>query len=101
MVQKCARNSFDKNTIFHQMYFDFKPTPFLNISLHRFKSVFLDTSQMMEPKLARNVESADSAMKLRMTLALSVARINLRRQKTAPTAAIAVSTSYKLFQNLT
>ena len=56
---------------------------------------------MMEPKLARNVESADSAMKLRMTLALSVARINLRRQKTAPTAAIAVSTSYKLFQNLT
>ena len=55
---------------------------------------------MMEPKLARNVASADSAMKLRMTLALSVARISLLRQQTAQTAATAVSTVHKLLQNL-
>ena len=56
---------------------------------------------MMEPKLALNVESADSAMKLRMTLALSVARISLLRPQTAQTAATAVSTIHKLFHNLT
>ena len=55
---------------------------------------------MIKRKVAQNVLSVHSAMKLRMPRALSVARISLLRPRTAQTAATAVSTIHKLFQNL-
>ena len=63
-----------------------------------FKSVLLDTTQMMELKLAENVQSVHSVMKRRIILALSVARISLLRPQTAQTVATAVSTIYKLYK---
>ena len=55
---------------------------------------------MMEHKVAQNVQLVHSATKRRMPRVLNVARISLLRPQTAQTAATAVSTILKLFQNL-